>query len=229
MESHALDDQPQEVAPAPRSRAAPGRGTRPDRAARATADHELDRRRRSPCRRRTRAEAERRTDCASSTRSRARHVDAEVGDEALRHRRCTAPGCRSTACRRSRGYVRPPCAELVALRVAAEVVVVVEDQDARRGPARCGRRRRRQAADAAADHHQVVALAGRGAVELEPAVPQAMRGLEGAVVAAAQPDQRRRVVAGGPFEAGIGRQRRLAGATAGRQVAPPRPTAERRR
>jgi hypothetical protein len=47
--------------------------------------------------------------------------------------------------------------ELVALGVAAEVVVVVEDQDPRAGPRGAVEMRRRQAADAAADDHQVVA------------------------------------------------------------------------
>ena len=49
---------------------------------------------------------------------------------------------------------------LVALGVAAEIVVVVEDQDARAGPRGAVEVRRRQAADAAADDDQVVGLAG---------------------------------------------------------------------
>ena len=87
-------------------------------------------------------------------------------------------------------------AELVALGMAAEIIVVVQDQHARLRPRRAIEMRRRQAADAAADHDQLVArrlvrrLVGGGP---ERAVPQAVRGFERAGMAAAQAVQKGRV------------------------------------
>ena len=75
-----------------------------------------------------------------------------------------------------------PSLELVALGVSAEVVVIVEDEDA----CFCAcclaiEVRRCQAADAAADNNQIVGLAGVDRLaSLVPkrAVAQAMRGIE---------------------------------------------------
>ena len=94
----------------------------------------------------------------------------------------------------------PARTKLVALRVAAEVVVVVEDQDAgvriRARPIEvCGR----QPADAAADNHEIVRFAriDRAAgPRPERSVAQRVRHVERSVVAAAHAGQRRRVVAG---------------------------------
>ncbi len=90
-------------------------------------------------------------------------------------------------------------AELVALGVAAEVVVIVEDQDAGVWPRRPVEMRRRQAAEAGADNDQVIALAAvlRGAGALpEIPVAQGVGGLETARVAAAQSGQGGRIIAG---------------------------------
>src|SRR5262249_55851018 len=86
--------------------------------------------------------------------------------------------------------------ELVALGVAAEIVVVVEDQDAGRGPGGAAiEEGGREPADAAADHDQVVAFLGRNAVEPEGGAlaRRQVRHFERAVVLAAQAGQRRRI------------------------------------
>ena len=60
--------------------------------------------------------------------------------------------------------------------------------------------RRRQPADAAADDDQIVIFASRGdraSVRPEIAIAQRVRGLETARMIAAQPGQRRRIIAGG--------------------------------
>ena len=90
--------------------------------------------------------------------------------------------------------------ELVALGVAAEIVVVLDDQDLRRVAMRLAvEPGRGKAADAAADHHEIVFLLDRlaGEVEFLALARQPVRHLEGAGMAAAQPGQRRRVVARG--------------------------------
>src|SRR5262249_56535099 len=62
--------------------------------------------------------------------------------------------------------------ELVALGVPSEIVVVVEDQDARRGANGAAiEEGGREPADAAADHDQVVAFLGRNAVAPEGGAP----------------------------------------------------------
>ncbi len=93
-------------------------------------------------------------------------------------------------------------AELVALGVAAEIVVVVEDEDFRlaadvlqivvRG---C------EAAHAGADDDEVVGLAGvGGGGDVDgPAIAQRVRNLERSDVIAAHPRQRRRIVSGRLF------------------------------
>ena len=98
--------------------------------------------------------------------------------------------------------------------MAAEVVVVVEDEDARR---RAGGLAEvvggGQAADAAAHHDQVVALAGVAAgrrVVPERPVAQGVRGLERAVVAAAQAGERRRVGSRAPGRLAEAQPERLA-------------------
>ena len=88
--------------------------------------------------------------------------------------------------------------ELVALGVAAEIVVVLEDQDLGRIAMRLAiEPRRGKAADAAANHDQIVFFLDRlaGKIELFAFARQAVRHLEGAGMAAAQPGQSRRVVA----------------------------------
>ena len=97
----------------------------------------------------------------------------------------------------------PLVAELVALGVSSEVVVVVEDEDPALGaedlPVKVGRG---QAGQAAADDHQVVGV-GILDVGLRPvrvvAIPRRMRRLEGAGMAAAQAGESRRVVVGVRF------------------------------
>ena len=103
---------------------------------------------------------------------------------------------------------RPPAeGELVALGVAAEVVVVVEDQDAGvrpgRLPVEVGRG---ESADAAADHHQVeLAPVRRAGVVPGPSLPddagQPVGDLERPRVAPAKTGERRRVGRGRLFRA----------------------------
>ena len=86
--------------------------------------------------------------------------------------------------------------ELVALGVSAEVVTIVEHENAcarRRGTAiipRC-----RQPADAAADHDQIVTLVGRCLVgaEIHATARERMRDLERTIMLAAEPDEGRRI------------------------------------
>ncbi|MNS49920.1 hypothetical protein D3C72_825520 [compost metagenome] len=84
--------------------------------------------------------------------------------------------------------------EFVALGVAAEVVVVVEDQDA---PVRAKllaiEPRRGQPADAAAHHHEVIRFARQHGRVRSAFARQAVGQRERAGVVAAQPGQRRRV------------------------------------
>ncbi|MFC7477111.1 hypothetical protein ACFQS7_22295 [Dankookia sp. GCM10030260] len=71
--------------------------------------------------------------------------------------------------------------------MAAEVVVVVEDEDARPGPGRAPEGGRREAADAGADDDEVVrVVAGLGRAG-RLALGQRMRRVEAARLAAAQP------------------------------------------
>src|SRR5581483_6920576 len=84
----------------------------------------------------------------------------------------------------------PARTELVALRVSAEVVVVVEDEDAGARPLHPVEVRRREAADAAADDDQIEALAGvdrRAGAGPEPAVAKRVRRLERPGMTAAHP------------------------------------------
>ena len=96
-------------------------------------------------------------------------------------------------------HQRPPAGkrELVALGVATDVVVIVENENARLRPLRPVEMRRRKPADAAADNDQVIVFAGRrhrtGAPP-EVAVAQRMRGLETAWMIAPQPGQRRWII-----------------------------------
>ena len=86
--------------------------------------------------------------------------------------------------------------EFVALGVAAEVVVVIEQQDAGLGTGRAEVMGGRQAADAGADHHQVVLLTGdlrRGRGFPEGAVLHGVEDLERAGVRSAQAGQCRRI------------------------------------
>ncbi|MCY1451185.1 hypothetical protein D9M71_680400 [compost metagenome] len=91
----------------------------------------------------------------------------------------------------------PAGAELIALGMAAEVVVVLEDQNLRSRVFLAVEERCRQAADAAADHHQVVLFADRQGVGDEGFFLPAhlVRNVESAGVTAAQTGQGRWVVA----------------------------------
>ena len=83
--------------------------------------------------------------------------------------------------------------------MAAEVVVVVENQDPGGGHSRPVKVRRCESADASADNDEIVGLSGVGRRRRageEPAVAQRVRHLVGAVVAAAHAGQRRRIVPG---------------------------------
>ena len=87
--------------------------------------------------------------------------------------------------------------ELVALGVAAEIVVVLDDQDLRTGPRGAIEIRRRQPADAAAHDDEVVALVRvdqRCRLGPEIAVAHFMRRLERAGMAAAHAKPRRRII-----------------------------------
>ena len=84
--------------------------------------------------------------------------------------------------------------KFVALGMAAEIVVIVEDEDARRRVGAAVEPGRRQPADPAADHHEVVALLDRQPAEGErPAVAQLVADLERAGMMAAHPGERRRI------------------------------------
>ena len=86
--------------------------------------------------------------------------------------------------------------ELVALGVAAEVVVVLQHQDARVRTRLAPEVRCRQAADPPAHHHQVVGLAGvLKTVRVQVAIAQGMGGLEAPRMAAAHPGAGRRIIA----------------------------------
>ncbi len=100
--------------------------------------------------------------------------------------------------------------EFVALGVAAEIIVVVQDQYAAfrcLGPIEVGRR---QAADAPADDDQIVFLAGIGRRRPGLAVSERMSAFEGSGMAAAHAGEKRGIVAQGIL--GSAGQRRYAGA-----------------
>src|SRR5262249_21139052 len=89
----------------------------------------------------------------------------------------------------------PAQAELIALGVAAKVVVVIENEDARAAakalPVEPGGR---EPADAAADHHEIVALLDRQPVERERlAIAQIVADLERARMLPAQAGEGRRI------------------------------------
>src|SRR5262249_8800902 len=89
--------------------------------------------------------------------------------------------------------------ELVALGVAAEIVMVVEDQNARVLARHATvEPRRGKAAAAAADHDEVVALLDRQAIDrIAPSLAgDRMRHFERAVVLATQSAERRRIARG---------------------------------
>src|SRR5580704_10003188 len=102
--------------------------------------------------------------------------------------------------------------KLVALGVTAEIVVVVEDQDAGVLVFCPIEMRRRQPADAAAHDNEVVGFIGLFEIARsrpEIAVAQAVCGFVGAGMAAAQPGQRRRIIAGRILRRGtVGKGRR---------------------
>ncbi len=84
--------------------------------------------------------------------------------------------------------------ELVALRVAAEIIIGVENQYARLRPLLTIEMRARESADAAADDDQIMVFGDRCAAEFERlAVAQPVRRFERSDVTAAQAAARRRV------------------------------------
>ncbi len=98
--------------------------------------------------------------------------------------------------------------EFIALGVTADIVVVVEDQNARGLVSGAVEVRRREPADAAADDDQIVILAGRGdraGLRPEVGVAQRVGGLETARMIAAQSGQRRRIISGGILRASSAR------------------------
>jgi hypothetical protein len=105
---------------------------------------------------------------------------------------------------------RQPAAELklVALGMAAEIVMVVENEDTGVLAPRAEEIRRREPADAAAHDHQIVAFADIGdlvCLRPEIAVAQAVSGFETADMTPAQPGQCRRIVAGAVLRCRWGR------------------------
>ncbi len=90
--------------------------------------------------------------------------------------------------------------EFIALGVPAEIVVIVEDQNARSGAVRLAiKPRRRQSADAAADHDQIETLLDRAPGDVEGAAlaTDLMGDLERTGMAAPQTGQHRRIIAFG--------------------------------
>src|SRR4029077_9709982 len=90
--------------------------------------------------------------------------------------------------------------ELVALGVSPEVIVIVENKNAGRGPPQLAEKvRSGKSADASAHNHQVISLAAVGGFSgllPESSIAQAMGRLEGPGVAAAEAGQSRRIVIG---------------------------------
>jgi len=90
--------------------------------------------------------------------------------------------------------------KFIALGVSTEIVVIFENQDARRATVRLAiKPRRRQAADTAADHHQIETLLDREAGDVERLALAAdlVRDLERSGMAAAKTSQGRWVVSAG--------------------------------
>src|SRR5882724_7707215 len=102
--------------------------------------------------------------------------------------------------------------EFVAFGVTAEIVMIVENEDAAMGLGLCAIEvRGGEAADAAADDDQVVFFARIGGRGPGRAVAQCMSVLEGASMTAAQAGEQRRVIAEGV----LGGRRQLGGARHG--------------
>ena len=127
------------------------------------------------------------------------NIDAQIADHSLGYRtigsRALDRKRASKAQHESLVYLK-----LIALRVSAEVIVVLEDEDARRlAGSLMEEARGREAADAAAHHDQVVGFARAfrlpGAVP-EGTVAQPMRHFKRTGVAAAQSMRGGRVIAG---------------------------------
>ena len=125
-----------------------------------------------------------------------RHVDAEIAQQAF----CRFAPQRPRRLDRLAAAVaddEPPIErELVALGVTAEIVVIVEHEDARIGAGRAAvEPRRSQSADAATDDDEIVAFLDRCGIDAEalPLPRKRMRNLERAGMLTAQAGQRRRV------------------------------------
>src|SRR5262249_29039436 len=126
------------------------------------------------------------------------HGDAEVAQQALGDLAVIAVGRIDRVAAPVADHATAVERELVALGVAAEIIVVVEHQDARGRPGGAAiEPGGRKPADAATDHDEVVALLDRQAVERETGAARLrVRGLERARVLAAQSGQRRRIARG---------------------------------
>src|SRR5262249_26874477 len=121
-------------------------------------------------------------------------IDAELTQE---------PGGNNAVRSRAVDLQRPPVhqldpaaqLELVALRVPAKVVVIVEDENARRGLALAIEIGGRETADAAANDHEVVGLGRTRRLEREITVAELVRQLERPRMAAPEAGQPWRVEA----------------------------------
>jgi hypothetical protein len=150
-----------------------------------------------------------------------RDVDAEGAKQACGSRpiRSGAVDVQGTAVHEVQAVLEPV---LIALGVAAKIIVVVEQQDARarRGPGSV-EVRGGQAADAGADNDQIVFLTGVRRRRSAAAVAQRMGGLEGSRMAAAQAGEQRGIVVrgilGGRGSAACGRRGALRECGAGGQ------------
>jgi hypothetical protein len=142
-------------------------------------------------------EPERRIEPALERRLEAGDVDAELLEQALGDTAVEGLGRLHRLAATVADDQALTEAKLVALGMPAEIVVVVEDEDARRAVGAPIEPGRRQPADPAADYDQVVALLDRHTVEGEGlAIAQLMADLERARMMAAHPRERGRIARG---------------------------------
>ena len=137
-------------------------------------------------------------------------IDSQGAQQSVRY---GAVAARTVDCPGSAIHERQPAGELelVALGVAAYVVVIVENENARIRLPGAIKMCSREPADAAAYDDQIIVFAGRcdrPGARPETGLAQRMRGLEAARMAATQPSQRRRIIAGGILCRGFLRRRR---------------------
>ena len=126
-------------------------------------------------------------------------LDTEVAQQALRDTAVARPRRIDQLAAAVTDDQAPVDGEFVAPGVPAEVVVIVENENTRSRARATIEPRGRQAADAGADHDEVEALLDRQLIGGEAAARARLRvrGLERAVVLAAQPGERRRIGSGG--------------------------------